>query len=137
MSAVEAIADMVTPVVLLSVGGVTAGVLLREYSQTAAHITRLCRERLALWRARRARYSVTASCDRSTASAIRADADPGTGAWLLLSVLASRPFRAAAMPDGDRRESSVAALAPQALMPSAGPAPSSAVHGDRRRSRRP
>ncbi|HTP16731.1 MAG TPA: TetR/AcrR family transcriptional regulator [Streptosporangiaceae bacterium] len=54
---------------------------------------------------------------------IRADADPEAGAWLLLSVLASRPFRTAAMPDRDRHESSVAALALQALMPSAGRGP--------------
>jgi AcrR family transcriptional regulator len=67
---------------------------------------------------------------------IRADADPEAGAWLLLSVLASRPFRTAAMPDHDR-ESGVSALALQALMPSAGAAPSSAVHGDHRRGRRP
>jgi AcrR family transcriptional regulator len=68
---------------------------------------------------------------------IRADADPKAGAWLLLSVLASRPFRTAAMPGSDRCESSVAALALQALMPSAGPAPSSAVHGDHRRACHP
>jgi AcrR family transcriptional regulator len=67
---------------------------------------------------------------------IRADADPEAGAWLLLSVLASRPFRTAAVPDGDR-ESGVAALALRALMPSAGPAPSLAVHGHHRRGRHP
>src|SRR5215469_2743811 len=58
---------------------------------------------------------------------IRADADPEAAAWLLLSVLASRPFRTAAMPDRDRCENGVAALALQALMPSAGPSPASAV----------
>jgi AcrR family transcriptional regulator len=63
---------------------------------------------------------------------IRADADPAAGAWLLLSVLASRPFRTAAMPDRDHCEGGVAALALQALMPSAGP--SSVVHGDHRRA---
>jgi AcrR family transcriptional regulator len=66
---------------------------------------------------------------------IRADADPAAGGWLLLSVLASRPFRTAAMPDWDRCESGVAALALQALMPSAGPGPSPAVHGDHGRAR--
>jgi AcrR family transcriptional regulator len=66
---------------------------------------------------------------------IRADADPSAGAWLLLSVLASRPFRTAAMPDRDRCESGVAALALQALMPSAGPAHSWTAHGDHRRGR--
>ena len=48
---------------------------------------------------------------------IRADAEPEAGAWLLLSVLASRPFRTAAMPCQDR-ENVVAALALQALTPS-------------------
>lgn len=65
---------------------------------------------------------------------IRADADPGTGAWLLLSVLASRPFRTAAMPDHDC-ESGVTTLALQALMPSAAPAPRSAGHAGHRRAR--
>jgi AcrR family transcriptional regulator len=65
---------------------------------------------------------------------IRADADPAAGAWLLLSVLSSRPFRTAAMPDHDSRESRVAALALHALMPSAGPGPVSAVHEDHRRA---
>jgi AcrR family transcriptional regulator len=46
---------------------------------------------------------------------IRGDVDPGTAAWLLLSVLSSRPFRTAAMPDNKRRESSVAALVLQTL----------------------
>jgi AcrR family transcriptional regulator len=52
---------------------------------------------------------------------IRADADPSAAAWLLLSVLSSRPFRAAAMPGRDSREGGVAALALQALMPSGAP----------------
>lgn len=66
---------------------------------------------------------------------IRADADPAAGAWLLLSVLASRPFRTAAMPERDRRESRIAALALDALLPSAGPAPSPAVDKDHGRAR--
>jgi AcrR family transcriptional regulator len=66
---------------------------------------------------------------------IRADADPEAGAWLLLSVLVSRPFRTSAMPDRDRCEGSVAALTLQALMPSAERAPSSTVHGDHRHAR--
>ena len=65
---------------------------------------------------------------------IRADADPDAAAWLLLSVLSSRPFRAAAMPDRERNESSVAALALRALLLPAAPAASSAVHGDHRRA---
>jgi AcrR family transcriptional regulator len=48
---------------------------------------------------------------------IRADADPEAAAWLLLSVLSARPWRAAVMPDPDRREGDVAALALQALTP--------------------
>lgn len=68
---------------------------------------------------------------------IRADADPRGAAWLLLSVLASRPFRTAAMPDPDRCESSVAALALQALMPAAGSTPLPAVLGDHRPVRQP
>lgn len=68
---------------------------------------------------------------------IRADADPRAGAWLLLSVLTSRPFRTAAMPDRDRRESTVIALALQALKPSAPPAPLSTVHGDHHHAHRP
>jgi AcrR family transcriptional regulator len=68
---------------------------------------------------------------------IRADADPQTAAWLLLSVLSSRPFRAAAMTDRDSRESSVAALALQALMPWANPARPSAAHRDHRHAHHP
>jgi AcrR family transcriptional regulator len=68
---------------------------------------------------------------------IRADADPTAGAWLLLSVLSSRPFRTAAIPDHDRCESDVAALALHGLMPAAGPAPSPAVHLDQPRARHP
>jgi AcrR family transcriptional regulator len=61
---------------------------------------------------------------------IRADADPRAGAWLLLSVLAARPFRTTAMPDRRRCERNVAALALQALMPPDAPARSSAAHED-------
>lgn len=46
---------------------------------------------------------------------IRADLDPDTAAWLLVSVLSARPVRAAAMPDPDRLENGVAALTLQAL----------------------
>jgi AcrR family transcriptional regulator len=61
---------------------------------------------------------------------IHADADPVAAAWLLLSVLSSRPFRTASMPDRERHEDSVAALALQALtLPAAG-ARSPAVHGE-------
>src|SRR5215469_2094341 len=59
---------------------------------------------------------------------IRTDADPEVGAWLLLSILSSRPFRAAAMPDRERSEGDVATLALQALTPPATRGPSSAVH---------
>ncbi|MGH3198744.1 MAG: TetR/AcrR family transcriptional regulator [Streptosporangiaceae bacterium] len=58
---------------------------------------------------------------------IRADTDPDAAAWLLLSVLSARRLRAAAMPDPDRLEGDVAALALQALVPPA-PAPPSAGH---------
>ena len=58
---------------------------------------------------------------------IRADADPKAAAWLLLSVLSARPWRAAVMPDPDRREGDVAALALQALTPLT-PAPPPADH---------
>ncbi len=61
---------------------------------------------------------------------IRADADPGVTAWLLLSVLSSRPFRTAAMPDRDRHERSIAALVLQALTPDAAPASSCVAHRD-------
>jgi AcrR family transcriptional regulator len=47
---------------------------------------------------------------------IRADADPGAAAWLLLSVLSARRLRAAAMPDPDRIEGDVVALTLQALL---------------------
>jgi AcrR family transcriptional regulator len=67
---------------------------------------------------------------------IRADADPEAAAWLLLSVLSSRPFRAAAMPDRDRHERSVAALLLQTLTPDAASALSSAVQADRRQAHR-
>jgi AcrR family transcriptional regulator len=58
---------------------------------------------------------------------IRADTNPEAAAWLLLSVLSTRPLRAAAMPDPDRLEADVAALALQALTPPA-PAPPPAGH---------
>jgi AcrR family transcriptional regulator len=45
---------------------------------------------------------------------IRADVDPGVAAWLLLSVLAARPFRLHTMPDTGN-ECRVAALALSAL----------------------
>jgi AcrR family transcriptional regulator len=64
---------------------------------------------------------------------IRADADPEAAAWLLLSVLSARPFRTAAMPDPDRLEAGVAALALQALAPPA-PAPPPAGHEDHHRA---
>jgi AcrR family transcriptional regulator len=54
---------------------------------------------------------------------VRADLDPEPAAWLVLSVLSSRPFRNAAMPDGDRLENGVTALVLQALAP---PIPASA-----------
>lgn len=47
---------------------------------------------------------------------IRADLDPEPAAWLLLSVLSARPFRAAAMPDQERLESGVATLMLQAFV---------------------
>jgi AcrR family transcriptional regulator len=47
---------------------------------------------------------------------IRAGADPEAAAWLLLSVVSSRPLRTAAMPDRDRRERNVVALVLQALV---------------------
>lgn len=46
---------------------------------------------------------------------IRADLDPEAAAWLLLSVLSARPWRAAAMPDPDRVEDGVTALALRGL----------------------
>src|SRR6516165_52044 len=46
---------------------------------------------------------------------IRADADPKAAAWLLLSVLSTRPWRAAVMPDPHRLEGDLAALVLQAL----------------------
>jgi AcrR family transcriptional regulator len=47
---------------------------------------------------------------------IRAELDPEAAAWLLLSVLSARPFRAA-MPDSDRLEDGATALALRALVP--------------------
>jgi AcrR family transcriptional regulator len=55
---------------------------------------------------------------------IRPDIDPGAAAWLMLSVLSARRLRAAAMPEPDRLEADVAALALQALVaPAPAPAP--------------
>lgn len=48
---------------------------------------------------------------------IRADADPEAAAWMLLSVLAARPWRAAVMPGPGRLEADVAGLALQSLVP--------------------
>ena len=48
---------------------------------------------------------------------IRADADPETAAWMLLSVLSARPWRAAVMPGPARLEADVAGLALRALVP--------------------
>ena len=48
---------------------------------------------------------------------IRADADPAAAAWMLLSVLSARPWRAAVMPGPGRLEGDVAGLALQALVP--------------------
>ena len=67
---------------------------------------------------------------------IRADADPEAAAWLLLSVLSSRPLRTAAMPDRDRHERSVIALVLQALASDTASAFSSTVHADRSQARR-
>ena len=59
---------------------------------------------------------------------IRADLDSEAAAWLLLSVLSARPWRAAVMPDPDHLEGSVVALALQALLPPTA-APTSGSHG--------
>jgi AcrR family transcriptional regulator len=48
---------------------------------------------------------------------IRGDADPEAAAWLLLSVLSARPWRAAVMPGPGRLEGDVADLTLQALVP--------------------
>jgi len=50
---------------------------------------------------------------------IRADLDPEPAAWLVLSVLSTRAFRATVMPGRDRLEDGVTALLLQALIPSA------------------
>ena len=55
---------------------------------------------------------------------IRANLDAEAAAWLLLSVLSARPWRAAVMPDPDHLEGSVAALALQSLLPPAAAPPS-------------
>jgi len=60
---------------------------------------------------------------------IRADADPQAAAWLLLSVLSTRPWRAAVMPDPHRLEGDLAALVLQALTAPT-PAPPPAGHGN-------
>ncbi|HEX5289382.1 MAG TPA: TetR/AcrR family transcriptional regulator [Streptosporangiaceae bacterium] len=51
---------------------------------------------------------------------IRAGADPEAAAWMLLSVLSARPWRAAVMPVPGRLEGDVAGLALQALVPPGG-----------------
>lgn len=51
---------------------------------------------------------------------IRAGADPEAAAWMLLSVLSARPWRAAVMPSPGRLEGDVAGLALQALVPPGG-----------------
>ena len=48
---------------------------------------------------------------------IRAGADPEAAAWMLLSVLSARPWRAAVMPGPGCLEGDVAGLALQALVP--------------------
>ena len=48
---------------------------------------------------------------------IRADLDPEPAAWLVLSVLSTRAFRATVMPGRDRLEDGVTALLLQALIP--------------------
>jgi AcrR family transcriptional regulator len=47
---------------------------------------------------------------------IRADVDPDAAAWLLLSVLATRPLRAGAMAGADRLEPDVGGLALRAIV---------------------
>lgn len=47
---------------------------------------------------------------------IRADLEPDAAAWLLLSVLSSRPFRTAAMPNSEKSEGSVADLVLRAIL---------------------
>lgn len=51
------------------------------------------------------------------AGEIRADIDPEAAAWLLLSILATRPIRAVAAPGPGRLETRVAKLALAALIP--------------------
>ena len=48
---------------------------------------------------------------------IRADLDPEPAAWLVLSVLSTRAFRATVMPGRDRLEDGVTALVLHALIP--------------------
>jgi hypothetical protein len=46
---------------------------------------------------------------------IRRDLDPETGAWWLISLLASRGIRSAAMPDRSRQEAQLGAMTLEAL----------------------
>ena len=64
--------------------------------------------------------------DAQARGGVRPDADPEAAAWLLLSVLAARRLRAAAMPAG--LEPAVTALTLQALAP---PAADPAGNGER------
>jgi hypothetical protein len=48
---------------------------------------------------------------------IRAGADPEAAAWMLLSILSARAWRAAIMPGPGRLEADVADLALQGLVP--------------------
>jgi AcrR family transcriptional regulator len=59
---------------------------------------------------------------------IRADLDPEPAAWLVLSVLSTRAFRAAVMPGQDSLEDGVTALTLQALLP--GPTRHGAAQAD-------
>jgi AcrR family transcriptional regulator len=67
---------------------------------------------------------------------IRADLDPEAAAWLLLSILSARPWRAAVMPYPDRLEAGVATLALGALLPPTA-APPPAGHDDHHEARHP
>jgi AcrR family transcriptional regulator len=60
---------------------------------------------------------------------VRADLDPEAAAWLLLSVLSTRPLRTAVMSDPDQLEGRVAAVALGALVAPT-PAPPPAGHKD-------
>ncbi|MDH6114616.1 AcrR family transcriptional regulator [Kitasatospora sp. MAP12-15] len=52
---------------------------------------------------------------------IRADADPGAAAWLLVSLISARPLRLAAMPEDarNRLDAAIAAMAAGLLIPAA------------------